>query len=327
MTIDDVRLPLIKDDDDKSCPLKNRIRKNYRHARKWAKRTNTDCFRIYDRDIKEYPLAIDFYCGLFAIQYFSFDPENDEPKEDVKNEIEIALLTLFDIRPNVLYWRTRKRRTKTEQYEKRDNTKKFFTVHEHGVKFIVNLQDYLDTGLFLDHRQTRQIVAKMSQGKRVLNLFSYTCSFSVQAAFHGAHFTKSVDMSNTYTEWGKENFLLNSLSLKNNAIIRMDCLKFLEEEIRRKETYDIIIIDPPTLSRSKKMDQMFDIQIDYVSILSKGLQLLSDDGTIIFSTNYRKFSFDETLFESCHIDDITKKTIPFDFHNQKIHRCWTISKK
>jgi len=327
MNDDHVFLPLVADNEDKSSPLKNRIRKNYRHVRKWAKRTTTDCFRIYDRDIKEYPLAIDFYSGEFSVHYFSYNPESDEPPEDLKNETEQALCTIFDTSLDHIYWRTRIKRAKTQQYEKRDDQKTFFTVHEYGVKFKVNLLDYLDTGLFLDHRETRQMVAKLSKGKRVLNLFAYTCSFSVHAAIGGASYTKSIDMSNTYTEWGKDNFLLNSLSLKNNDVVRMDCLRFLDDEIRTGTKYDIIVIDPPTISRSKKMDQMFDIQQDYVSLLSKALKLLESDGVIFFSTNFRKFTFDDAFFETCDIIDISKKTISLDFHNQKIHRCWKISKK
>ena len=197
-------------------------------------------------------------------------------------------------------------------------------VLEYGIKFKVNLLDYLDTGLFLDHRETRQLVAARAKEKRLLNLFAYTCSFSVHAAAAGAIFTKSVDMSNTYTDWGRDNFILNSLPLKNNPIVRADCLKFLDEEIFSKTKYDIIVIDPPTISRSKKMDQMFDIQLDYISLIKKCLNLLSPDGVIFFSTNSRKFTFDHSQFESCTIIDISNKTIPIDFHSQKIHQCWKI---
>lgn len=317
-----MELPTIADGEDKTSPFKNRIRKNYRHVRKWAKRTGTDCFRIYDRDIKEYPLAIDFYAGRFAVQHFSFDRDNDEPDPEFKEEIDQTLNSIFGATPDVIYWRSRIKRGKVEQYEKLGEEKEFFIVHEYGVKFKVNLIDYLDTGLFLDHRETRQIVAKDSKGKRLLNLFAYTCSFSVQAAHAGASFTKSVDMSNTYTDWGRDNFLLNGISLKNNPIVRADCLKFLEEET---EKYDVIVIDPPTISRSKKMDQMFDIQVDYVDLIRQALRLLNEGGTIYFSTNSRKFVFDASLFGSCTIREISEKTIPLDFHNQKIHRCWKIT--
>ncbi len=292
--------------------------------RKWANRTKTNCFRIYDRDIKEYPLAIDFYDGRFCVHYFTSTRDSDEPRQDLHEAVMSALGTLFHAPAESIYWRTRVKREKTEQYEKAGGTKQFFSVFEYGLQFRVNLTDYLDTGLFLDHRETRRLVASMAPGKRLLNLFAYTCSFSVHAAAAGALFTKSVDLSNTYTDWGRENFLLNALPLKNNPIVREDCLQFLKEE---RGIYDLIVIDPPTISRSKKMDQMFDIQKDYPFLISKALTLLSRDGTIIFSTNSRDFDFDEGLFDGCHILDISKKTIPIDFHNQKIHRCWKISWK
>ncbi len=320
---DELFLPMISDGEDKSSPLKNRIRKNYRHLRKWAKRTKTNCFRIYDRDIKEYPLAIDFYDGRFCVHYFTSTRDSDDPRKDLYDEAMGAIVSIFNAPVDSIYWRTRIKREKTEQYEKTGEKKQFFTVFEYGVRFRVNLVDYLDTGLFLDHRETRRLVASMASGKRLLNLFAYTCSFSVHAAAAGAIFTKSVDMSNTYTEWGKENFLLNSLSLKNHPIIREDCLKFLDEE---RELYDLIVIDPPTVSRSKKMDKMFDIQKDYLFLISRGLDLLSPGGVLFFSTNSRDFRFDESQFDKCSILDISKKTIPIDFHNQKIHRCWKISR-
>lgn len=315
-------LPPIADGEDKSSILKNRIRKNYRHVRKWAKRAMTNCFRIYDRDIKEYPLAIDFYDGRFCVHYFTSSREEEEPSEEIKTEVLSAICSVFDLDPSLIYWRTRIKREKMEQYEKSNASQEFFTVLEYGVKFKVNLVDYLDTGLFLDHRETRRLVAAASKNKRMLNLFSYTSSFSVHAAVAGALLTKSVDMSNTYTEWGRDNFILNGISLKNNLIEREDCLKFLDQE---KEEYDVIVIDPPTISRSKKMDQMFDIQKDYVLLITKALKLLACGGVIFFSTNSRKFRFDATLFSQCLIHDISKETIPIDFHNQRIHQCWKIT--
>lgn len=316
-------LPLIGDEEDKQSPLKNRIRKNYRHLRKWGNRTKTNCFRIYDKDIKEYPLAIDFYDERFCVHYFTDSRESNAPRPDLFDAVTSALVSLFSTSKELIYSRTRIKREKIEQYEKTGESNEFFSVSEYGLKFRVNLGDYLDTGLFLDHRETRRLVASMAQGKRLLNLFAYTCSFSVHAAAAGAVFTKSVDLSNTYTQWGKENFLLNNLSLENNLVIREDCLRFLEKE---RESYDLIVIDPPTISRSKKMDQMFDIQQDYYFLISKALNLLSPKGTLIFSTNSRHFNFDPALFDQCVILDISKKTIPIDYHNQKIHRCWKITK-
>ncbi len=317
----------LNDTEDKTSPLKNCIRNNYRHVAKWAKRTETNCFRIYDRDIKEYPLAIDYYAGRFCVHYFSFakdDLSQDggyEPREDLKEAVEGALFDLFNASAASIYSRTRMKRDKIEQYEKAGHAKEFFPVVEYGVKFWVNLTDYLDTGLFLDHREIRRYVASIAKGKRVLNLFAYTCSFSVHAALGGASMTKSVDLSNTYTAWGRDNFLLNSLSLENHPVIRADCLKFLESE---KEFYDIIIIDPPTLSRSKKMDQMFDIQEDYIYLIEKALGLLNKDGVIFFSTNSRKFELDPSKLPPCQILNVTKKTLPIDFRDPKIHQCWRL---
>lgn len=168
------------------------------------------------------------------------------------------------------------------------------------------------------------MVAQMAKGKRLLNLFAYTCSFSIHAALAGASSTTSVDLSNTYTQWGRENFVLNDLPLSKNDVIRADCLKFLDDEAFTTKKYDIIVIDPPTISRSKKMDQMFDIQLDYIPIISQALRILAPEGTLFFSTNSRKFKFDASNFDDCTIEEITDKTIPIDFHNQKIHRCWKI---
>ncbi len=320
-----ISLPQIMNGENKSSPFINCIRKNYRHLRKWAKRTETDCFRIYDREMHHYPLAIDFYAGRFCVQYFSKSRENHEVPVDLVEETNQALFAIFGINSDFIYWRTRKKRKQTRQYEKMNDSNDFFIVHEYGIKFKINLIDYLDTGLFLDHRETRQLVAGQSKNKRVLNLFAYTCSFSVHAACAGAAFTKSVDMSNTYTAWARDNFLINNLSLKNNEIIRADCLKFLDNEIHSHTTYDLIIIDPPTISRSKKMTQMFDIQVEYISLVSKALKLLSPDGVIFFSTNSRKFVFEDIYFNSCSIKEISNRTIPLDFHDPKIHRCWKIT--
>lgn len=325
MTEIKIDLPNIADGEDKSSPLGNRIRKNYRHVRKWAKRTFTNCFRIYDREIPQYPLAIDFYAGRFCVHYFARSRDEAEPAAELVEETNNALCSIFGTTKESIYWRTRAKSKETRQYEKVAAIGQFFTAIEYGVKFKINLVDYLDTGLFLDHRETRRLVAAEANGKRVLNLFAYTCSFSVQAAAAGATFTKSVDMSNTYTAWGRDNFYINGFSQWSHEVVRADCLKFLDDEIRAGVKYDIIVIDPPTISRSKKMDQMFDIQVDYISLLSKALRLLLKGGVIFFSTNSRRFVFDTDQFKSCKITEISHKTIPIDFHDPKIHRCWKIT--
>lgn len=322
----DLQLPQIAEGEDKSSPFVNCIRKNYRHIRKWAKRTLTNAFRIYDREVPQYPVAIDFYAGRYCVQYFSQKRESEEPSLELKEAVADALKNLFGATPKQIFWRVRAKAKETRQYEKIGASEQFFTVLEYGVKFYVNLIDYLDTGLFLDHRETRRLVASYAKDKRFLNLFAYTCSFTVHAALAGAVSSKSVDMSNTYTAWGKDNYLLNSISLDKHQIVRADCLKFLDKAIQDREIYDLIVIDPPTISRSKKMDQLFDIQVDYIPLLEKGLDLLSPGGTLFFSTNSRKFIFDVSLFKGCQIFEVTDKTIPIDFRDAKAHRCWKLTK-
>jgi 23S rRNA (cytosine1962-C5)-methyltransferase len=319
-----VVLPEIANGEDKSSDFVNCIRNTYRHVRKWAKRTHTNCFRLYDRQMYHYPLAIDYYDGRYSVHYFSPYREDDEPTDELVLEVEKALFDTFRADPEKIYWRSRIKRQKYQQYEKVAEVKEFFTVLEYGVQFKINLVDYLDTGLFLDHRETRKIVASACKEKRLLNLFAYTCSFSVHAAVAGALYTKSVDMSNTYTEWGRDNFLLNKLSLKNNDIVRADCLKFLDEEIASGVRYDVVVIDPPTISRSKKMERMFDIQEDYIFLLTQARKLLSPGGVIFFSTNSRRFVFDPCCFPESTPLEITDKTLPIDFHDTKIHRVWKI---
>lgn len=322
----DFALPMIESGEDKSSPFLNRLRKNTRHLRKWAKRTHTNSFRIYDREVPGYPIAIDYYAGNYCVHDFSRKSEEEEPDPEWVNEIEQGLIQTFGIDSLQIYWKTRAKTKKTRQYEKLNNAEQFFTALEYGVKFRINLTDYLDTGLFLDHRETRQLVAKACQGKTLLNLFAYTCSFSVHAAIQGAISTKSVDMSNTYTDWGRENFLLNNLPLASHSIVRADCLKFLQEAQQKKERYGVIVIDPPTISRSKKMESLFDIQEDYLQLIRLSLNLLEPEGVIFFSTNSRKFKFDMEAFPGCKIAEISHKTLPSDFHDPKIHRCWKIMK-
>ncbi len=301
--------------------LKNRIRKNYRHLRKWAKRIQTDAFRIYDRDIKEYPLAIDFYAQRFCVHFFTFDRDKEEPDSALRAEVEGALYSLFG--PVPIYWRTRMKRDKLEQYEKQSSAGDFFIVHEYGTPFWVNLSDYLDTGLFLDHRETRRFVSQQVKGKTLLNLFAYTCAFSVQALVGGATKVWSVDLSNTYTEWGKRNFALNGFRDTEHPIIREDCLRFLDQR-EWIQPFDWIILDPPTLSRSKKMDAFFDIQRDYSELIHQAWRWLAPGGSLLFSTNCRSFRLDPTTLPPCDIQDITERTHAMDFRSHKIRQGWLL---
>lgn len=316
----------ITESEDKSSPFKNCLRNHYRHLKKWAKRTETNCFRIFDRDISNYPIAIDVYGGLFSIHYFSPSREISEPPATFFDEVNTTLEHLFGVPPSSIFWRTRAKKKETRQYEKQNTLSECVTVYEHGAKFLVNLTDYLDTGLFLDHRQTRQLVAAEAKGKKLLNLFAYTGAFSIQAGFHGAESTKTVDMSNTYTEWARKNIRLNELPESHNEVIRADCMKFLLQEKESSNCYDLIVIDPPTISRSKKMETLFDIQKDYYFLIDTALCLLKEKGTIYFSTNSRKFSFDFSLFPHTAIQEITNKTEAIDFKGKNTHRCWIIKK-
>jgi 23S rRNA (cytosine1962-C5)-methyltransferase len=319
-------LPEIHHKKHKQSPFELQIQNNYEERIKWAKESFTDSFRLYDRELTDYPLAIDFYAGRFCVQYFANSREHDSPPPALKEDTVHTLCNLFGNKPDAIYWRTRTKSKETRQYEKKDTQGAFFTVFEHGIRFKINLTDYLDSGLFLDHRETRKMIAALAKGKRLLNLFAYTCSFSVHAALAGAVFTKSVDLSNTYTKWGEDNLSLNGIPLRNHPVIRADCLKFLKEETRSGRKYDLIVIDPPTISRSKKMDQLFDVQKDYPFLITTSLALLDKEGSIFFSTNSRKFQFANELFPNCCIEEITERTIPQDFHDKGIHRCWKISK-
>lgn len=298
--------------------LASRLKEAFAQISQWAKPAGTDAFRLYSQDV----FAIDFYAGRFCLHYFAPSKAVPEPPPELIKEVASALKTAFGASEEAIFWRTRVRSHTTRQYEKRGSSKAFFVVHEYGTKFWVNLIDYLDTGLFLDHRETRHIIAKRAAGKRLLNLFAYTGAFSVQAAMSGASFTKSVDLSNTYCDWCRDNFILNNLPLTTNEIVRADCLKFLPQE---RAKYDLIVIDPPTISRSKKMAQLFDIQLDYISLIQEALRLLNPGGAIFFSTNSRKFTLDTSLFPGATFTEISDQLIPEDFKGAKLHRCWEIS--
>lgn len=307
-----------------SHPFINRLIKNYKHYRKSAKRTDTDCFRIYDRDIPEFPLTADYYAGKFLFQYYSKMHDEEVPNE-ILNIVNEGLKTVFGISGSEIFWKVRKKRALLEQYEKMSGSRDFFIGKENGMLFYINLKDYIDTGLFLDHRPAREIAASMAQGRSILNLYSYTGSFSVYCAKAGAKSTLSVDMSNTYTEWASENMKLNGFGAKDHHFLRDDCMKYLDGAVREKQKFDLIIIDPPTISRSKKMDEMFDINKDHSELIRKSAMLLkSKNSLIFFSTNSRKFKMDLELESDFDIEDISPKTIPEGFRDKKIHKVYLI---
>lgn len=303
--------------------IKNRVEKNYKHRSKWAKRENIEAYRIYDRDIPEFPYIVDLYKDQIVI-YEKTDEEIDADKLDHYDYLVEAVCQIFNKDPEDIILKSRYRKREKEQYEKLENKNEYLEVSEHQGKFLVNLHDYLDTGLFLDHRPLRQIIYKEAKDKKVLNLFSYTGSISVFAALGGAKSVTSVDLSSTYQEWAKKNFNLNNLSLREHNFIIESALEYLP---KAQNKFDLIILDPPTFSNSKRMDQDFDVERDQVELINQCMRILNPDGILYFSNNKRKFKLDESLKDNYLISNITGRTIPIDFHDQKIHHAFTIKHK
>ncbi|MFV1984182.1 MAG: bifunctional 23S rRNA (guanine(2069)-N(7))-methyltransferase RlmK/23S rRNA (guanine(2445)-N(2))-methyltransferase RlmL [Thiohalomonadales bacterium] len=313
----------------------NRLRKNHKKIAKWANKNQVNCYRVYDVDIPEYAFGIDLF---YSEKLFCHVQEYQAPKyineDKVERHIQEALHVIkdvFELNEEHIFLKQRKRQRGNDQYNVFDALQNFYSVIEYQFKFLVNFTDYLDTGLFLDHRPVRQMIFEQAKGVQFLNLFSYTSTASVYAAKGGAISTLSIDMSKTYLNWAKENFVINGLDFKTNLFEQADCISWLDKAVNDKayvSHFDLIFIDPPTFSNSKRMDDVFDIQRDHIKILTKALALLNKNGLIIFSTNYRGFKLDQDKLINVDIKDITIKTIPFDFQrNKKIHVCWEIRKK
>ena len=304
----------------------NRLLKNMKRLDKWAKRENIQCYRLYDADLPEYNVAIDRYNEYLIIQEYRAPKEIDAQKVR-RRFLDIVSTTryLLDLTDDQLIIKVRERQKGRQQYEKLDSKKQRLVVQEGPAKIIVNLQDYLDTGLFLDHRPTRLRIGKMAEGKDFLNLFCYTATASIHAALGGAKSTTSVDMSNTYLNWGQENFTENGIK-GNHEFIQQDCIKWLQHA---HEMYDLIFIDPPTFSNSKRMSDVFDVQDDHVALLTSASERVNPNGEIIFSNNKRGFKLDIEAIKALgfYVKDISKGSIPEDFKgNEKIHQCWLLTK-
>lgn len=306
--------------------IKNRLEKNFKHKSKWAKRENIDAYRLYDRDIPEFPYIVDIYKDQIVI-YEKTDINIDHEKLHHFDFLLEATKAIFNIsneeEDEKIIFKSRFKQ-KDKQYEKIQEKNELKIVQEKNAKFYVNLHDYLDTGLFLDHRPLRQIIFKESSGKKVLNLFSYTGSISVFAALGGATSVTSVDMSSTYQEWARKNFNLNELSLREHNFLVESALDYLG---KAQNKFDLIIVDPPTFSNSKKMQNDFEVEEDQLELINNCMRLLNTGGTLYFSNNKRKFKLHLDLKESFIVHDITAKTIPMDFHDQKIHHCFRIMHK
>ena len=284
----------------------------------------TDCYRVYDKNISTLPITVDMYGSCVYVLDYREGPD-DEPANDAV--IDTVSRMLY-VKKAQIFYKNRKTRKGISQHQKLDNSGNLIEVRENELRFFVNLHDYIDTGLFLDHRKTREMIKDNALGKRVLNLFSYTGSFSVYAAAGGAKAIDTVDLSGSYNRWAEKNFFLNGFFDKEYSFPVFDTAEYLSKARKTGKQYDIIIVDPPTFSNSRKMEGIFDIQRDYVSLLKACLEILAKDGYIIFSTNFSQFHFDPGRFQNIHSKDITNKTIDEDFsRKRKPHRCWTIEKK
>jgi 23S rRNA (guanine2069-N7)-methyltransferase / 23S rRNA (guanine2445-N2)-methyltransferase len=316
----------IEKDNESKAMIANRLKKNFKHISKWARRNNVECYRVYDADLPEFSAAIDVYKDWIHVQEYQAPASIDlrKAKQRFKHIIDV-IPDVLDIDKSHMVIKQRQQQKGQSQYEKQSNKGYEFTIIENGLKFVINLDDYLDTGLFLDHRDIRAGIRDMSEGKDVLNLFAYTGSVSVYAAAGGAKSVTTIDMSNTYLEWAKQNFKLNNFDSDKYQFIKSDCVKWLKAQDSQSKTYDLIFLDPPTFSNSKSMDDVFDIQKDHAYLIKRCMKLLNLGGVLVFSNNFRKFKLDTEALADYSIENITKQTMPEDFkRNQKIHNCWLI---
>jgi 23S rRNA (cytosine1962-C5)-methyltransferase len=311
--------------DAKLIMFDNRLKKVKRITGKEAIRQGISCYRLYDRDLPEFPLMIDVYGDeVLVTEYRSNHRLTDEEYERWLTDSLEVVQHVMDKQPGQIHLKERKRKeNRKDQYLKTGDKKVFFEVQEGGLQFEVNLTDYLDTGLFLDHRITRDMVRRQSAGKRVLNLFCYTGSFSVYAAAGGATKVVSADLSNTYLDWARRNMVLNGFAGEQYEFVRADVLKWLPQ--LEEESFDLIILDPPTFSNSKAMEAILDIQLMYASLINTCLEKLTAQGQLYFSTNARKFEMDAGSIRG-NVKEITTATIPFDFKGKLLRWCYQITK-
>ena len=306
----------------------NRLQKNIKKIEKWAKQQGLDAYRLYDADLPEYNVAVDRYGDHIVVQEYAAPKNIDENKARQRLlDAVTATLQITSIETNKLILKVRQKQKGTNQYEKLANKGEYFYVNEYGAQLWVNLTDYLDTGLFLDHRLTRKMVGEMAKGKDFLNLFAYTGSATVHAALGGAKSTTTVDMSNTYLNWAEQNLILNDIEGKQHKLIQADCLQWLEKCDRQ---FDLIFVDPPTFSNSKRMEDSWDVQRDHIKLMRNLKRILRPNGTIVFSNNKRGFKMDFEALDELGLSaaEISAKTLPLDFErNKQIHNCWIVTMK
>lgn len=326
--------------------LANRLKKRHKHLAKWAKREGTDAYRLYDRDIPEIPLAVDWYAGCLYLASYARparensdesderDEDADHPSADDSDDVEQRWLlamreasaAALDVRLENTAQKRRERKRGSAQYQREAESGRRVVVREAGHRFYVNLWDYLDTGLFLDHRKTRALVAAESEGKRVLNLYSYTGSFGVYAQAAGAAHVTQVDLSKTYLDWSKDNLRLNALDLARHELVQEDALRFLERARDEGREYDLVVVDPPTFSNSKRMERSFDVRRDHPLVLERSRRVLARGGAVWFSTNARGFTLADEVSGLFHdVVDMTERTRSPDFEGRHSHRAWRLS--
>jgi 23S rRNA (guanine2445-N2)-methyltransferase / 23S rRNA (guanine2069-N7)-methyltransferase len=308
----------------------NRLRKNLKQLGKWAEKENLCCYRLYDADMPEYALAIDLYQGADRwahVQEYAAPKSIDPDKAHARlKEALSAIPVALGLPVSNIFLKVRQKQKGKSQYERLDERGEFHEVREDGLKFLVNFTDYLDTGLFLDHRLTRRKIGELAEGRRFLNLFGYTGTATVHAAAGGARGTTTVDMSHTYMDWAQRNLALNGFAGKQHELIQADVLAWLEAEAQRH--YGLIFLDPPTFSTSKRMQGTLDIQRDHVNLIRASARLLEPGGILVFSCNFRRFRLERAALAEFEVEDLTAATIPKDFaRDPRIHQCFRLTRR
>jgi 23S rRNA (guanine2445-N2)-methyltransferase / 23S rRNA (guanine2069-N7)-methyltransferase len=304
----------------------NRLRKRAKSLRKWAAKQPTECYRVYDADLPEFAIAVDIYGSWVHVQEYA-PPETIDPSKAASRLREgvRAIAEVLEVPREQIVVKRRERQRGRAQYEKLDRSGEELQVREGPARFLINLHDHLDTGLFLDHRSTRAMVRELAAGKHFLNLYAYTGTATVHAALGGAESTTSVDLSRTYLDWARRNLALNGFEGPEHVGVRADCRTWLRSDRGR---YDLIFLDPPTFSNTKGLEDTLDIQRDHVELIRLCVDRLNDDGMLLFSTNSRRFRLDEDALSDLEIQDISRKTLPHDFErNPRIHRAFRITRR
>lgn len=315
-------------EEEKFTMFRNRLIKVYRHLGKQARRQGISCYRIYDHDLPEFPLCIELYGEkLYVAEYKRRHTMTEEEHDGwMEQTLDVAGEVLGVEKANIFLKLRQRKPGRLGQYQKYDAVQHEFQVEENGLKFIVNLSDYLDTGLFLDHRLTRQQVRGLCEGKKVLNLFAYTGSFSVYAAAGGASEVVTVDLSKTYLNWSERNLALNGFTdPAKYKTVHADVMQYLKT--LPSGYFDLVVMDPPTFSNSKRMEDILDIQRDHAVLINDCLAAMKPGGLLYFSTNFRKFLLETEKIQTDHVKDITKATTPFDFEGRLYRYCYLIRKQ